>query len=352
MIIRTLLFSFLFLPFAMQAQLDRVRTDMTEAEFIKAVPEAVRDYDKEAAWVHDSVEVAGISGEATHRFYRDTVVAYHFTSKSVHGPSEEYPRGDSTNVHRMKSSAEAIKKVFEIEHGKPQQFWNTSLTAPNPMNNAVVYLAQWSDSKDQIIRISIIAQSVHANHINGPAISSVPPFESYELNIVVTMPAKDTYSRYGIGQPSEVFFLANSALLEQGSFRNNHIYSIVDSATSPNAHWTFVFVKDQLATMEYSAYIGSQYGANDDATSYSLARTQALKIHAQSKKTLGKNDTLDNHMPDKYTVHARNVAYSEMWFYGDWIPKGGYAVLQLMEIGGGKNPATTFAVTFYYEKRD
>lgn len=343
---------FLFLPVCTFAQLDRVKMDMTELEFINAVPEATRDYDAESAWVKDSATSVGIRGGVQWRFYRDTVVAYHFTSKSASGPSENFPFVDSSKVHRMKESANAISKRFEIEHGKPDQLRNVALTSPNPMNNAVVYIAEWRKPDNTIIRITVVAQLGPENRINAPVVSSVPSFQNYEMNIVVTMRGQDTYLREGIGQTTAIFFLSNPHLLEQAKFRSNHIYTISDSAISANAHWKFIFVKDELVMMEYGAHLGTEYGKKNDDEAYAVARKQTTDIFSQGKKTYGKNDTLANRMPDKYREHSRTVAYSEIWFYGDWLPRGGYAVLQLMEIGGGKNPATTFAITFYYEKRE
>jgi len=348
---RKLFLCLLFIPALANAQLDRVKTDMTEQEFMKAVPEAKRDYDAESAWVKDSADAVGVHGGVQWRFYRDTIVAYHFTSQPASGPSEKFPGVDSSGVHHMKASADAIRKGFEITHGKPEKLWNVALTDPNPMDNAVVYLAQWNDNDNRIIRITIIARGADNNSINAPVISSVPRLPTYEMNIVVTMPAQDTYLRYGIGQSAATFFLSNSHLLDQAKFRNNRIYTISDTSISSNAHWKFIFVKDQLATMEYSAYLGTEYGKKKDDEAFTAARIITNDIFSQAKKTFGKNDTLSNRMPDKYKDHARAVEYNEIWFYGGWLPKNGYAVLQFLEIGGGKNPATTFAITFYYEKR-
>lgn len=348
---RNLICILLLLPCALKAQLDRIKLDMTEAEFQKAVPEALRDFDAESGWVKDSASAAGIQGGVQWRFYRDTVVAYHFTSVTATGPSEQYPGVDSSKVHRMKMSADAIRRGIETAHGTPAKLYNLPLTAPNPMNNPLVYLAEWIDEKDRMIRITIAAKSIGGNRINGPAFGSAPKLESYEMYIAVTMRSTHTYLRYSIGQSAATFFQSNSNLLDQAKFRDNHIYTISDSTVSNNAHWNFIFVKDQLAMMEYGAYISTQSDIITGNEAYSTARRQTEKILAQGKKACGKNDTVSNRMPEKYQEHSLAVAYSEIWLYCDWIPKEGYAVLQLMEIGGGKNPATVFAISFYYERR-
>ncbi len=228
---------------------------MPEAEFMKTLPEAKRNYEAEAGWLNDSSATMNkLIGRARWKIERDTVVDYYFVTESVNGPSADYPKTDSSGVHEMKESAEILRRKIELAHGKPVRLINKPLTIDDPLSVGIVYLAEWVLSGNQNMRICITAPFETRNQINAPMSNSIDKkAESYELYVSVNARSTFTKMQFDIGKPVGDFLVVHPALKGQSTFTQYHVYTIPDSATCENAEWNFIFRTGVLTYFEYEA---------------------------------------------------------------------------------------------------
>ncbi len=343
---RKFTFLFLLIPFVMSAQLDRIKVDMVESEFVKAVPEAKRDYDAESGWVNNTDSVGGLNGEKRWKIYNDTVVEYNFHTQYIQGPSEDFPKVDSTDVHKMRTSAEKVCRSMELVHGKPSLSRSVSFTGSNPMNNPIIYIAEWNTGQG-MLRVTISSSVKPVNNINAPRIVS-PQTTKYQLTIVVTDRSLHSMLNYSIGQPATVFFLNKEYLREEALFMNYHYYTITDSLTAPNARWKFTFASDSLIEFNYQAYFGMSYGSRNDSIARADAEAKTLALISQGQKSFGLPDSSFNKIKGPYQALPRVNSYDRGWIYALWLEESAFAFCSLTETGGGKHPAATFFVGVTY----
>lgn len=338
-----------FAPLVLSAQLDRVRTNMTEQEFITSFPEASRDLDREAVWVGGDDTVQGIAGNSLWRIYNDTVVAYRFNSVKVFGPSYNYPKADSTAVHKMKLSADAIRQELEKKFGKPTTFLNADLTKPGEKPEPRAYLALWVFNDNTYIKLSISTDLSAGNYINAPGKFTVVEAQSYEMWFEVTHRDPYTTEKYDVGLNDVAFFKNHPVYVGQVKMKRDHVYVIEDTLTSENAHWQFTFNSGMLISFYYRAYTGTGYLAKNDDAAYDVTKAKAEVLLKQGNKSFGKPETINDSMSISYDQPLSHNRYRKNYLSVMWNTCGGHVFLNFDVSGGGKNPDTTFKLEVFYE---
>lgn len=347
---RIILAAFLLHPMIGFAQLDRIRPDMAEKDFEKALPEAHRDYNAEAHWVSRPDSVKEIAGNTLWRIYRDTITNYKFISVKARGPSKQYPIADSTEVHRMKAVLDMVRVDLEKQFGNARQHYNIPLRSVGNNGLSIAYAARWMFADGTFINLSISTDFSTGNYINAPGKFVVPESEDYEMRIEITHRTSWTRLKYQLGVTSTEFFMKFPSITGDAKAMREHHYVLSDTATSNNAGWKFIFYGDTLAQMSYHAYYGTSYGAKSDADAYLRLKEKTNSIHKDGVRAFGKADSLSDQLMQQYVMPTLQNAYSQYHFYADWTEPGGLVILNFMEIGGGKNPDITFIINLFYER--
>jgi hypothetical protein len=334
---------FLLIPVLASAQLDRLRTDMAEQDFIKQFPDAIRNLDEEAYWTGGADTLNGIEGSSLWHLYNDTVDVYRFLSVKVEGPSKAYPKFDSTAVHKMKLCLDKVKADLEKEFGMPGTFRNTSLqNIGNPGVNRAYSVVWTFPGNNDYIQLSISTDLSAGNYINAPGKLTVVESQSYEMRIEVTHRDDYTMLWHDIGKSSERFFTIYKNF--RAPLIRDRIYTMKDSTVSSNAGWIVKFTSGQLVSFQYSATTGKAYRAKSDAEAYLKLKTKADQLLKESETGYGKSDSLSNLMPSKYKPHDRQLVYHVDHLYARWKTAEGKMEISLEETGGGKNPDVIFVL--------
>lgn len=335
------------------AQLDRIRTDMNEQEFIVAVPEAQRDLDAEAAWVNEATTLNGTEGNSLWRIYNDTIETYRFNSVKAHGPSAIYPKADSSQVHKLRVSAQMVTAELESQFGKPGVFRTQNFTAigeadQTPQPDA--FLAMWQYGAYDYITVKVTTDLSSGNYINAPGKFTVVESQSYELVVEVRHRTPYTREKYNVGQDDDAFFAAHPGSHAQVKVNRNHIYKIEDTLTSDYSEWEFVFASGILMSFDYKLTAGTQYSSASDAAAYDLCRIKTEQLLKEGEKAFGKSTDLENQMKPTYEAPYRMIAYRNSWCTATWTTQRGNVYLEFEESGGGKSPATIFEVHVIFAK--
>lgn len=348
---RELFIALSLLPVTMYAQLDRIRPNMTETEFVTAFPQAQRNFAEEAYWTGGADTVNDIEGSSLWLMFNDTVDAYRFLSVKVQGPSKDYPNVDSASVHKMKLCLDKVRAALEAEFGKPETFRNIPLQYVGTQGINRAYSVVWTfPGKDDYIQISISTDLSSGNNINAPGKFNVVESQSYEMRIEVAHRSDYTMLWYELGKSSDRFFTIYK------NFRvpliRDRVYTMKDTATSSNAGWIVKFTSNQLVSFSYSATTGTGYKSKSDAEAYSKLKEKGVQLLKEAEKGYGQTDSLSNLTTPKYKPHNRQLVYQVTHLYARWITPEGKIKLNFEEHGGGKNPDVTFEVRVEFERSD
>lgn len=348
---RIILVIFGLMPCVLHAQLDRIRTNMTEQEFIKSIPEAKRDYDAEAYWVSmpDTFEVPGNS---LWRIYRDTAAYYRFNSVSIHGPSSQYPEADSGAVHELRVFLEGYYKELEYVFGKPTRIVNIPFDSVGRNFQSAAYLVQWNFGIDDYVRISLSTDLSTGNFINAPGKFTVIEAASYELRIDITHRSDLMNEIFDLGESSDVFFRINPIIKQPIGAGNKHQYQVLDSLTASNAYWQFTFIEGKMHSFHYRVYAGTGYGSQSDALAYEKLKIRSESLLKEGTASFGKPDSVSNNMTVNHKSHGLNLVYQVIYLHCDWVTPAGKVVMDFMEMGGGKNPDIVFTVRVDFERKN
>lgn len=338
------------LPTLAFAQLDRLRGDMSEEEFRIQIPEAKRDLEEDSGWLDVRDSINGITGRSTWRIYDDTVTAYRFTSKKAQGPTHNFPKYDSTEAHKMRESADALRRKMELSLGKPSKLYNVSFTASNPMDNPIYYLAEWKMPNNEIVRITLMIDII----LNNTPKNNAPPLgnasEWYQLAVSIDHANLFTSMSYSLGKSANDFFLKYPALEKQASFLAKHTYFINDSALSPHATWKFWFYSGKFGRMEYFAFVGKSHGVTSVEGAYPMIVERTNDILTQGNKGFGSPDSLVNTMPKQYPHREQQPTATDHMVYSRWYGDHEEITFQVYERYGGKAEGEfTLAVYFVYK---
>lgn len=347
-----ILFVLITLPLSGYAQLDRVRTNMTESEFIAVFPEAKRDLDAEAVWVSESETVNGVEGNSLWRIYNDTISEYRFNSTKAQGPSAQYPKFDSSAVHKMRVSADAVRMELQKAFGKPTSYTNIKFSSVGDETypGSKAYLALWNFGPDDFIRIEVSTDLSTGNFINAPGKYTVVESESYELSVEVMHRSAYTMEKYSVGMEDDAFFKTHIGASTQVKAKRDHIYVIKDSLISENAEWKFTFAGGEvLMYFTYKAYLGTAYGDKSDESAYDKGKLKAEQLFKEGKTAFGEPAESTDKLTVKYVQHERNLTYHETLQHSMWSTKRGGVFLDYSESGGGKSPDTIFYVQVHFE---
>jgi hypothetical protein len=342
---------YLCFPFVLSAQLDRLNPNLTEQEFLKAFPEAMRDFDEEAYWTGGADTINGIEGSALWLLYNDTVDTYRFLSMKVEGPSKDYPKFDSTAVHNMKVCLDKVRSSLEAEFGKPDTYRNISLqNVGNPGVNRAYSVVWTFPGSNNYIQLSVSTDLSSGNYINAPGKYTVAESQSYEMRIEITHRSDYTMLWYDIGKSSERFFTIYKNF--RAPLLRDRIYTMSDSTVSSNAVWTVKFSSSQLVSFSYTATTGTAHRAKTDAEAYIKLRDKAAQLLKEGEKAYGKTDSVSNLMTPKYAARDHRMLYHATHLYAAWKSPQGKTKIIFEEHGGGKSPDVTFNLQVVFVRLD
>lgn len=353
---RKILFVIAFTPGIAYAQLDRVRTGMTEPEFIKAFPEAHRDYESEAYWINAWDTVEGSAGNSLWRVYNDTISEYSFRSLKVDGPSYRFTTVDSTRVHKLRVSAMKLEAGLEKIFGKPTTFRSKDLISRprdpegnhNPAiqtaeQNEIVF-AQWVFDDGKIIILRVSTDLSPGNRINAPIATQTQKSESYEFDVTVTKRWPVRLWHFDVGLSMAKFILLHPRIQYATGTNLDHIYSMSDSAISVNARWSFRFHDGKLTHFQYRCNNGVAFGDDNNEIAYNADKFRAEQLLREGNLAFGTPDSLIDKMKPVYELPSLQNTYKLYHLTVAWKTTSGYVYLNFEELGGGKNESVRFSV--------
>ena len=344
----------LFTQGVLHAQLDRVRINMTESEFIKAFPEAHRDYESEAYWVTDFDTIEGATGNSLWRVLNDTIREYSFRSLKVDGPSYRYTTVDSSRVHNLRMSAMKLEGDLEKMLGKPTTFrYKGLLERPRQIEGSrspgmetaeqnEILFAQWIFDDGKVIMLNVSTDLSPGNRINAPVSVQTQKSESYELDITITRPLP----AFGVGYSTTRFESLHPGIL--GEPVTDHFYRFTDTLSAPDGQWTFRFRDQKISQMDFTAYNGTAYGDRIDAISYSIDKYRAEKLLQEGISSFGQPDSISNRITQKYEPSDLSIVYRKIYLDVNWVTANGPVHLLFEEWGGGKKPGVAFSIQIKY----
>lgn len=347
---RKLMLVLLLCPSLAFAQLDRLRGDMSEADFQLKFPEAKRDFEKDAGWIELADSVHGTTGRSSWRIYNDTVVVHRFTSGRVEGPSDKFPKFDSTGVHKLRESADALRRKLELSLGKPNKLYNVSFIAPNPMGTGIFYFAEWNFPDNGIVRITVMKEVPQSDKTppSGYAHIAKPTnAQTYQLTLNIDHRNLFTSGTFSIGKSATEFFIKYPNLKVQGGFVDLHTYVIYDSLLSNDAVWIFWFRKGKFGRMEFTAPIGKKHGATSAKAIYPLVYQRTNDLLAQGNQSFGQPDSLYNVMPKEFPQHDANTYYENQLVYCRWTGEHEKVLLFVKERAGENNEGTFWMAVYF-----
>ncbi len=311
-------------PFVLHGQLNKMRPDMTEAEFVKVFPEAKRDLGAEAETISGNDTINGIKGTGAWRIYNDTIAIYAFDSFLAQGPSSAHPKDDSTEVHKMKMSADILRNNLEAHIGKPISFRNVPLLSVND-EQLRAYYAYWKYNDSTIVTITIERLPPGGEITRTEA-------EDYFLRVKVTHRDQWIQNFCSVGMSAKTFFSGSPQLMLQIDPTEGHIFRISDSLTIPDAEWTFYFLSNGgLQRMVYSASAETAHQANSNEAAYKKMKVKAEEFLAEGNSTFGKTDTLTNYLGTAYELPDPVANPHTTYLYSEWKTKTGSIMIKFTE---------------------
>lgn len=349
------------IPVVANAQLDRIRTDMTEPEFIKAFPEAHRDYESEATWVSKVDSLEGAIGYSMWRVYKDSIAEYGFRSWKVDGPSYRFTTVDSSKVHKLRVSAMKVEAGLEKIFGKPTTLSSrTLLERPldpdgsrspriETANENEIYSAEWNFDDGKIIAIKVTTDLTRVKRINTPANQRTQLSESYEFMITVTRPVYGQQWNFEVGSSATQFEVRHPGVLALPVA--DRFYEFTDSMRAPCGQWRFRFRNGKFSQINYTAYNGTAKGDRQNNLSYSIDKNRAEKLLDEGTVAFGKPDSIVNRITLSYDSpdpSALMISYNRVYLTAVWYTTSGPVRLEFEEWGGGNNRGVTFSIRVVY----
>lgn len=360
--IRTLLLFTLLAPAYAWAQLDRIRMNMTEAEFMTAFPEATRDFESEAYWTNNWDAVEGSSGNSLWRIVNDTVTEYSFRSLKMDGPSWRFTTVDSAKVHQLRVSAMQLEAGLEKMLGKPAVLRGKGLLSRplEPRDNHdphmqtadvnEIYFAQWMFDDGKVIVIRVSADLSTGNRINAAVNSDGQRSESYEFDVAVnTRRASDGVWHFEVGHSARALF-SEYPNAQPRYAHVPHMYTMPDKEVAAYATWRFIFIENRLSEMYYSCVSGL---GKDDLPAdliYNADRFRAQQLMNEGNKAFGNATVKKDEMPEVYEPSPSQVSYRKTYLQSEWKTESGPVQLLFEEMGGGKNGPARFSLTLNFTR--
>lgn len=343
------------------AQLDHIRTNMTEAEFVTSLPDAHRDYEAEAYWTNNWDAIEGTQGNSLWKIMNDTVSEYSFRSLKMDGPSYKFTTVDSAKVHQLRVSAMKLEAGLEIKSGKPAVLRSKDLLSrPSNVHNDddplipiaevnEIYFAQWNfdDGKTIVIRVSSELSS--GNMINAPVVSGTKKSESYELDVTVTRRVPREFWHFETGQSARTLF-SDFPNAQPRIAEVPHVYVLGDKEIAADAGWRFTFSGGTLTKMIYTCTSGQ--GKDDLSVDliYNADKFRAEQLLKEGNQAFGNATITANDMPQVYEPSASQVSYRKTYLQAGWQTESGPVTLMFEEMGGGKNGPPRFSLRVDYAR--
>lgn len=326
------------------AQIDQIYPGMPEAEFLAKFPNAYRDWEMQAVKIDDPNPAFTTPGNASWKLMRDTIRHYHYKSLPVYGPGAEFPKADSSKVHKMKVELEKLKAEFEKEFGAPVQYVNASLPSfPGTLKEKFCYLAVWNIKGLPVILL--IARDYLMDGI--PKSKRDPtPAEVYTMEVIIEGVNPFLTAKYAVGLTGKAFRLRYPALADDAVEDDMPAYAFTDSANGPEALWEFDFEDGKMWGAYYLADYGMKQGAKSTEEAYQKLKAKALQLLEEGNMKYGEPDSISNHITPTYEPHKSQLEPGRNYLYVEWLSGDTSIILVFEEANGGKSTDVYFTVEF------
>jgi hypothetical protein len=338
------------LPFAMNAQLDKLRPGMSPEEFHKKFPSAVPDLDAMTNVIYKTDTLMGIIGESRYVAVQDSVKRYVFHSNVVPGPDAEFPKADSAAYLKLVRAAEELVGHYSDVFGAP-----TVQRKQNPRGNERnSYYAEWK-KPDAEVRVIVYKEIAIENMINAPASASDKKKKSANYVLEISAEGKGTKLRidFEIGITKNQFRAFMPSLASQvKNFPD--CWMMHDTLGGRDAEWHFWFIDNTLAGFTFDSYNGNTYGGTNKAA-YPVLLKKAKQLVAEEQRSYGAPTLLQEPPTDAY-VPVKKVPgaffFDDVYYNAEWeMDKGKILFVRLHE-NGGKGESFLHLEVYFGDKEE
>ena len=342
------------LPFALNAQLDKLRSGQSLEEFHKKFPTAVPDLSAMTSNIYRTDTMLGIIGESRYVAVKDSVKRYGFRSVIFQGPSVDFPKADSAEYLRLVRAAEELTGHYSDIFGAPTEQYKV-----NPRvilsGKASTYYASW---KKPDAEISVIVRPVIEieNMMNAP-VTEVRDKKKKSASYVMEISAEGKWTKlridFEIGITKNQFRALMPSLASQVKDFPD-CWMMKDTLGGRDAEWHFWFIDNVLAGFTFDSYNGNSYGGTNK-TAYPILLKKAKQFVAEEQKSYGAPTLLqapptDNYVPVKKVPNA--FFYDDIYYNAEWdMDKGKTLFIRLHE-NGGKGESFLHLEVYFGDKED
>ncbi len=347
--------SLFLLPFSLMAQMNSLHPGMKVTEFQQDFPKAVPDLDAMTCSVIGADTMAGQLGMEQFTIVHDTVKQYDFQSVAVPGPSNDFPKADSTAYSKMMVSAREMYYHYIDMFGTPISVGGHSPVVPKKMSvDQNVFYAHWKIA-DGEVRINVLPADGPqiGSEMNAPATESSKKqkFCNYVLEIHASGKGGKLRGEFEIGSTSDQFrSLLPGYAAQVKSFPD--CWMVHDTLAGADANWRFWFENNSLAGFAYDTYNGDAYGKTNPVA-YPILIAKAKAMEADAEKQFGKPTTLVSPPSNEY-VPLKKVPnqffYDDVYYNAEWTLQDGKSLFIRLHENGGKGPSF-FHLEVYYGKK-
>ncbi|MBI3509109.1 MAG: hypothetical protein HY064_00480 [Bacteroidetes bacterium] len=344
--IRVFIFLLFIIPFALRAQLDRIKPGMTKKDFLDEFPQAKPDAEFLNHWFEIEDTLANVHGTAIYQMENDTVRSFQFQSGNHAGPSPEFPKADSTELSNILKSARIVCKRNIVLFGNPTKMIVNSFMTPDTAWTTDIFYAEW-ETGDHDVSMEISREGKKIDlprenremNANYDAHKEKPTSANYTFLVTAKGKNKQLEKKYCVENTSAELKVNRPALkddIEKEIIPGKMIYSFTDSLKNREGNWNFVFKNEQLDQFSYALYAGTLYAGPDD----DVLIPRAKELEAEAEKNYGKPDSVITN-PSPFGRKDVNTncwwcdfpRYEAYWHYGNKKMN-----LKLTEVVKGKEP--------------
>jgi hypothetical protein len=347
----------LLLSFSSMAQINLLHPGMTLAEFHKSFPSAIPDIPAMTSSAYGLDTMARQTGQEVFVLSHDTVKQYNFRSDLVPGPSNDFPKADSTAYSKMMRSVREMYYHYVDMFGTPSEVKQHSPIVPKKMVvDANVFYAHWTLPEGDV-KISVAPEvSVYdENQMNAPVTNDSKKDKQkssfYVFEVTASGKGGKLRGEFEIGSTSDQFKILIPALASQVK-KFPDCWMVHDTLSGADADWRFWFENNIIAGFAYDTYNGEAY-AKKNADVYPILISKAKAMETDAEKQFGKPTTLvspstNDYVPLKKIPNA--FFYDDVYYNAEWILEKDKTLFIRLHENGGKGPSF-FHLEVYYGKK-
>ena len=336
------------------AQINLLHSGMTITEFHQKFPKAIPDIDAMTCTVYGTDTMAAQIGKEQFTLVHDTVKDYFFQSELVSGPSNDFPKADSSDYSKMMVSVRDVYNHYVDMFGVPDEMKTHSPVVPKKMVvDPNVFYAHWK-IPDGEIKINVLPEDISQseNEINAPDREDKKLKScNYVFEIYASGKGGKLRGEFEIGSTSNQFrSLVPWYASQVKSFPD--CWMVADTLGGADANWKFWFVDNSLSGFAYDTYNGDAYG-KANASAYPILIAKAKAMEADAEKQFGKPTTLVSPATNEYVPLKKipnQFFYDDLYFNAEWTMDSDKSFFIRLHENGGKGPAF-FHLEVYFGKR-